>query len=187
MTDHPTTPRLAPLGPDERSPDQQELLDSLGRQTTLNIFATLVRHPGLFRRWMPFGGKLLQGAKLAPRERELIILRTAWRCHASYEWGQHVAIGRTAGATDDEIKRVAQGPDAPGWSADDAALLRAVDELQDDHCISDATWAALSARLSEEQLIEVPMLSGHYAMLAGALNSLGVQTEGPLPALGEVE
>ena len=114
-----------------------------------------------------------------------MILRTAYRCGADYEWGQHVAIGRAAGLTDDEIQRIAEGPDA-GWTAEDAAKLRAVDELTDDHRISDATWSALAAVFDEQQLIELPMLSGHYALLAGALNSFGVQTEGPLPALGEV-
>jgi acyl-CoA dehydrogenase-like protein len=34
-------------------------------------------------------------------------------------------------------------------------------------------------------LIELVVLAGHYALLAGVLNSLGVQPEGPLPALGE--
>jgi hypothetical protein len=29
------------------------------------------------------------------------------------------------------------------------------------------------------------MLAGHYALLAGALNSFGVQPEGDLPQLGE--
>ncbi len=175
-------PRIAPLSPEEMSDDQRELL---GAAPPLNLFATLVRHPGLYRRWAPFGGKLLAGAKLPDRDRELVILRTAYRCGADYEWGQHVAIGRAAGLTDDEIQRIAEGPDA-GWTAEDAAKLRAVDELTDDHRISDATWSALAAVFDEQQLIELPMLSGHYALLAGALNSFGVQTEGPLPALGEV-
>src|SRR5262249_32005457 len=112
---------------------------------------------------------------------------TAFRSGARYEWAQHVAIARTAGLADDEIARVAAGPDAAGWSADDAALLRAVDELQDDHAIGDATWSALAARFETRQLIEIPMLAGHYAMLAGVLNSLGVQPESAeLPALGQV-
>ena len=62
---------------------------------------------------------------------------------------------------------------------------RAVDELTDHHRISDETWTTLAGIYTEMQLIEVPMLSGHYAMLAGALNSFGVPPEGPLPALGE--
>ena len=114
-----------------------------------------MRHPGLFRKWLPFGGKLLAG-KIPPRDRELLILRTGWRCGAEYEWGQHAVIGRAAGLTDDEIRRVQDGPDAPGWSAADATLLRAADELHDDSCITDATWDALAARYDERQLIELP-------------------------------
>jgi hypothetical protein len=65
-------------------------------------------------------------------------------------------------------------------------LLRAVDDLLDDHRIGDDTWNALAGRYGTEQLIEIPMLAGHYAMLAGMLNSLGVEPEtADLPALGE--
>ncbi|MEA3077436.1 MAG: hypothetical protein QOF60_2344 [Actinomycetota bacterium] len=178
-------PRLAPLRPDELSDEQRTLLSAMPQ--TLNIFSTLVRHPGLFRRWMPFGGKLL-GGKLPARDREIVILRTAWRCGSTYEWAQHVAIAGAAGLSPDEIRAVAkEGASAPGWSPAEAALLRAVDELVDDHRISDETWAALTASFDDErQLIEIPMLSGHYAMLAGALNTLGVEPErSGLPALGE--
>lgn len=185
MTVHPGTPRLDPLPPDEMTDEQRELLSAMPQP--LNIFSTLVRHPGLFRRWLAFAGKLLQGGKLPARARELVILRTAWRCGASYEWAQHVAIARDAGLSVDEIRAVAKdGPDAPAWSSVEAALLRAVDELVDHHCIGDDTWAALAAEYDQRQLIEVPMLSGHYALLAGTLNSLGVQPErSDVPALGE--
>jgi 4-carboxymuconolactone decarboxylase len=177
-------PRISPLEPDELSDQQRELIGG-GAAPPLNIFLTLARYPSLLRKWLPLGGKLLAGGKLAPRDRELIILRSAFRSSARYEWAQHVAIAGAAGLSTDEIRRVAKGPDAVGWNVDDAALLRAVDELHDDHCIGDNTWNALAARYGTEQLIEIPMLSGHYAMLAGVLNSLGVQPESPdLPALG---
>src|SRR5687768_8720563 len=144
MTD---TPRIPPLPPDECDEQQRELLGGAGAPGTpaSNIFTTLVRHPGLFRRWLPFGGKLLVG-KLPPRERELLILRTGWRCRSEYEWGQHVLIARAEGITDDEIARVKEGPDATGWDPFDATLLRAADELHDDNFISNATWAGLAER-----------------------------------------
>jgi 4-carboxymuconolactone decarboxylase len=185
MTDAVVAPRIPPLRPDEATDEQRELLAAVGTPP-LNIFATLARYPGLFRKWLPFGGKLLAGGKLSARDREIVILRAAFRCGARYEWGQHVAIAGAAGLTTDEILAVAAGPAAPGWSEDDATLLRAVDELHDDHGISDATWAKLAGRCTTEQLIEIPMLAGAYAMLAGVLNSLGVQPEtDDLPALGE--
>jgi 4-carboxymuconolactone decarboxylase len=179
------TPRIPPLRPDELTDQQQELIGG-GVTPPLNIFLTLARYPGLLRKWLPFGGKLLAGGKLTPRDRELVILRSAFRCGARYEWAQHVAIAGTAGLTTEEIRRVGQGPGDAGWSAADATLLRAVDELHDDHCIGDATWNALARNYGTEQLIEIPMLAGHYAMLAGVLNSLGVQPETTdLPGLGE--
>ncbi|HEY4375708.1 MAG TPA: carboxymuconolactone decarboxylase family protein [Acidimicrobiales bacterium] len=172
----PAAPRIAPLAPEDRDEVARELMEQVGLARTVNIFATLVRHPGLFRRWMPFGGKLLAG-RLPARERELLILRTGWLCQAEYEWAQHVPIGVAAGLTEDEVERVKAGPDAPGWDAFDAVLLQAADELHGDSCITDATWAALAARYDERQLIEVPMVVGHYHLVSFTLNSLGVPLE----------
>ena len=110
----------------------------------MNIFTTMANHPGLLRRYLPFGGKLLNGGSIDARQRELLILRTGWNAGSDYEWGQHVRIGLLAGLTEEEIERVAAGPAAEGWSADDATLLTACDELCTDHVISDPTWAALT-------------------------------------------
>lgn len=160
----------------------RELLASVdtGDSPASNIFATLLHHPGLVRKWLPFGGKLLAG-KLPARDRELLILRTGWRCRAEYEWGQHALIGRAAGLTEDDLERVKSGPDAPDWDPFDATLLRAADELHDESCVSDSTWEALAARYDERQLIEVTMVVGQYHLVSFALNSLGVQREAGVP------
>ncbi len=171
------TPRIPPLPSQELDEQQRELLGGIRVDgPTSNIFATLVRHPGLFRRWMPFGGKLLAG-KLPARDRELLILRTAVLCQADYEWGQHRLIAAASGVSDEEIERLRTGADADGWAGFDSALLRAADELHQDARVSDATWRALSERYDERQLIEVPMVVGHYHMVAFTLNSLGVPLE----------
>ncbi|MBO0730944.1 MAG: carboxymuconolactone decarboxylase family protein [Acidimicrobiaceae bacterium] len=180
MINRPQTPRIRPLSPEERSSSAQQLLGTVivgGGEA--NIFTTLVRAEGLARRWLPFGGKLLNG-KIPARDRELLILRTAWNCQGEYEWAQHVGIGLAAGLDQAEIERVPAGPDAfhDAW---DALLLRAADELHTDWCLSDPTWAGLAERYDTQQLIELPMLVGHYEMLAMALNSLGVPIDEGLP------
>jgi 4-carboxymuconolactone decarboxylase len=171
-------PRITPLPPDEQDDQARELL--AGVKVTdapaANIFATLVRHPGLFRRWLPFGGKLLTG-KLPARDRELLILRTAVLCDAAYEWGQHRLIGLAAGISEAEIERVREGSATSGWDPFDKALISAADELHEHARISDATWDTLAARYDEPQLIEVPMVVGHYHLVAFTLNSLGVELE----------
>ena len=177
----PTPPRIAPLPAEEQDEHARQLLRGVNvagvdDAPAANIFATLVRHPGLFRRWLPFAGKLLAG-KLPGRDRELLILRTAWLCEAEYEWGQHKVIARSVGIEDEEIERIKAGPEADRWSEFEAALLRAADELHSDARVTDATWEQLASRYNEQQLTEVPMVVGHYHMVAFALNSLGVQLE----------
>jgi 4-carboxymuconolactone decarboxylase len=186
MSRRPDSPRIPPLSAEDRDAGASELLTGAGAPgaPASNIFTTLVRHPGLFRRWLPFGGKLLTG-KLPARDRELLILRTGLHCRSDYEWGQHVLIAKSLGFTDADIARVKAGPDASGWDPFEATLLRAADELHDDACISDATWAALASRYDERQLIELPMLVGHYHLVAFTLNTLGVQREPGVPAIDD--
>ena len=83
-------------------------------------------------------------------------------------------LAEKLGLPREEIDRVAAGPAAEGWSATDAALLRAADELHEAAKISDETWALLAEAFDEQALIEIPMVVGHYTMLAFALNSFGV-------------
>lgn len=180
LADHAV--RIPPLAPERRDERTEALLASLrapGTDGDLNLFATLAHHPKLLKRWSGFGGVLLYGGELPHRERELLILRTAWNCGAAYEWGQHVRIGLAAGLTRDEIAAVATDDpgDDQGWSAADAALLRAADELHLDARIGDATWAALARTWDEAQLIELCMVVGQYHLVAFTLNSLGVQRE----------
>lgn len=172
MVDRPESPRIPPLAEDERDGVARELLDQVRVAKDANIFTTLVRAPGLFRRWAPFGGKLLVG-KLPARDRELLVLRTAWNCRSAYEWGQHVPMGRHAGLSAEEVDRVAGGP-LEDWPGPDGVLLRAADELHEDACIAEDTWHGLATRYDAAQLIELPMLVGHYHLVAMTLNSLGV-------------
>jgi alkylhydroperoxidase family enzyme len=135
------------------------------------------------KRWLVFGNHVLGKSTLPARERELVILRVGWLCRAGYEWGQHVLIGRTAGLSDEEIERIALGPEEDGWSAGDRWLLRATDELHGDAFISDATWQALAETFSVQQLMDLIFTVGQYNLVSMALNSLGVQPEEGLPRL----
>lgn len=179
-------PRIPPLEEAARTGDARTLLDTVrlpGAGPELadaNIFATLVRHPRLFRRWTAFGGVLLDGA-LPARHREILILRTGWRCRAPYEWGQHVLIGRRAGLGDGEITALARA-EVTGFDGVEAALVAAADELHAWQRVSDATWATLAASYDERQLIEVPMVVGHYHLVAMTLNALRVPLDEGLPA-----
>ena len=171
-------PRLAPLQRDQLNDEQTEILKRFGDfEQVHNVFKTLARHAKLLKRWLPFANHVLFKSTLVPRDREILILRTAWLCRAEYEWGQHRVIAAREGLDEAAIERVADGADAPGWGAGDAALIRAADELHRDHRLSDAAWAALADRYDTDQILDIIFTVGNYTLLAMALNSCGVELD----------
>jgi len=173
----PSSPRLDPTTSDDWDDDTVALLDAAGH---LNIFTTLAHHPKLLKRWMVFGGHVLAKSTLPARPRELLVLRTGWRCGCAYEFGQHTVISRGLGITDDEILRTATEGCA-GWDDADTALLTAVDELVGDHVLSDETWARLAGDWNTQQVLDVIFTVGQYSLVCMALNSLGVQLDDGVP------
>lgn len=177
--------RIPPGGRKEIGAVNTLLAQVLGRLAGTrppNVFTTLARNRGLFRRWLLFAGGLMPGGRLPRRDTELLILRVAHSCRCAYEWDHHQRLGKRAGLTADDIARVRLGPDATGWTPRQAALLRAADELHDARKIGDITWSVLSGFLADRELIELCMLVGHYEMLAMTLNSLGVELDRPADA-----
>ena len=129
------------------------------------------------RTYVAYVGYFVRNATIPTRERELLILRTAWLSRGDYIWGRHNVIGQDAGLTKEEISRVTAGPDAAGWSDFDAALLRASDDLHARRFVSDATWNTLAQRYGESQLREVVMVVGNYTQLSMFHNTLGAQLD----------
>jgi alkylhydroperoxidase family enzyme len=172
-----TEPRLPPLQPEEWTDQQRSLVEPLqDGDTLLNIYGTLVRHPDLFRRWLGFGTQVLLRSSLAPRDRELIILRTGWVCGSDYEFGQHRVIGRLVGLSDDEIDRVPRGEDA-AWTDRERLLFAAVDQLVEGRDVDDTTWEALDRDLTTEQVLDLVFTVGQYVLVSTALRTLRVQRE----------
>ncbi len=170
------TPRIPPLPAADRDDSTQALLSMTGPFADNNIFTTMVRHPRLFKQWVPFGTAMLYG-HLPARDRELLILRTAHRCRCQYEWSQHERIAQEVGVSQREVEQIRHGTDLSDWSPIDAALVHAVDELIDLRRVTDSTWSTLTQRYDERLLIEVLMVVGHYYALGLTLNTLGVEVE----------
>lgn len=184
MTDRrrPDRPRLEPLDPGSLDEETRRHVPD----GALNIFRTLARHPKLLKRWLVFGAHVLAKNTIPPRERELAILRTAWRCRAEYEFGHHVGIASREGVRDDEIVAVTRDLDAHDWSTADRDLLQAVDELHEDQCITDQTWSSLAVVWNEQQLLDLVFTVGQYTLVSMALNSCGVQREEGVPGFGDL-
>lgn len=172
-------PRVPALRPDQWTEAQKTAVAPQIRPdgTVFNLYATLVNHPELATRRATFGSYVQRDSHLPPKTRELVILRTSRMIKADYEWVHHAEIARTAGLTEADIARIAEGPAAKGWSEEHRAVLSAVDELRREAFVTDTTWAALKRFYDPKQLVEIIFTSGGYTMTGIAINSLGIQIE----------
>lgn len=176
MPERLSTPRIPPLGEGERTEEQQAAIDWLVVGPTVNIYATMARHPDLALAQVALG-RQLRGGALPVRDREILILRTGWSCTCEYEFAQHRRVALAAGMSLDDVRRIQAGPDAEGWDPVGALLCRAADELHRDQIISNPTWEGLAATYDERQLLEVPTLVGYYHLVCFFLNTTGVPLE----------
>jgi 4-carboxymuconolactone decarboxylase len=168
--------RIPPLQEDEWTEKQRKQLEYAYKKGGFyNLAGTLARYPEASRRLGQVSAHVLgPTSTLSARDRELLILRTAWLCQAEYEWAQHRLIARKAGMTDEEIDRCGEGSDASGWTATEASLLRAAEDLHTDQKISDANWAALAGTYNDQQMMDIVFAVGQYTLFAMAMNSFGV-------------
>jgi AhpD family alkylhydroperoxidase len=165
--------RLAPLPYAEWDTEALSVIMPGRKLPRSNVLGLLARHPELARAFLTFNAHLLGTSTLTARTRELAILRMAWRRRCRYEWAQHVLIARRAGVTDEEIAEVRAGA---------ATLInKAVDELDEDSCLSEETYSALAAELDDRQLMDLVFTIGTYGTLAMALNTFGLELDPGIP------
>ena len=173
-------PRIAPLAPEELGEEGLALAAKLranfGLATTElpDSVATMLRHPDIYRAQIEFVTQRAKASVLVPRDRELIILRTAWLCRSDYIWGEHVKFGKQAGLTAQEVEWLTQGSAAAGWSERDRALNRFAEELHETAFVSDETWAVIAENFTEQQIIELLLMVGSYHEVAYLYNAMRV-------------
>lgn len=196
LTNAELPPRLAPLAPSDWPAEMRGALAALrpaeprhasppteGRPKALNALGLLAHHPTLTTAYNTFNGHILFGTTLSPRQRELLVLRVAAVRGSDYEWAQHAVLAGDVGLSPDEVARIADLDDRDaGWSALEAALVRAVDELLADADVSDTTWAVLAAELDDQQLMDLVFTVGAYDLLAMAFRTFRVPLDDDLQA-----
>lgn len=180
-------PRIAPLAIDALSSEQQNLLEpwKTPEGRVFNLFLTFVKHPDMLRRWYPYGMHVMLKSTLPTRDRELVIMRTAWLNDANYEWGHHRMMSSTAGVTDEDLRRVTVGANAQGWNDFERLLMTAVDELKFSANLTDETYEAITRTYNEQQIMDLVHTWGAYNLVSTLLNVTGVELEEDVPGLAD--
>ena len=177
MPDH--RPRIPPVT--DPAPEVADTLATgwLHDGKPLNMPRTLAHHPRLLRRFSAFAGLFLMKSELPVRDRELLTLRSTLRAGAEYYFGHHVLVAERSGISDDTLRRITE-PRAL-WTGADELLVRVADEVVDNAILSERTYDDLARRYNAAQVMEAILIPGFYRMVAGFVNTLGVEREPGVP------
>ncbi len=196
-----TQPRIASLPNDSWAPDFLDAASvmrppasalppppppgTVRQRPKSNIMGIFAQHADLARGWFTFNNHIFNST-LSDRIREMATVRIAWLRGGEYEWAQHVKMAKQVGMSDAEVEAISiGGPDNPIWSPFDAAVLRAVDQINAERYIDDATWAELAETLDDRQMMDLVFTIGAYDLLCVATNNFGLEMDPGLAGFPE--
>jgi alkylhydroperoxidase family enzyme len=184
-------PRLRQVPRAEAPPDVQKVYDMLfgGRDpvaepgtatgTPGNWWTVFALVPDCFRHAVAgFGFYRSPARKLDPRLRELGQMRAGFLRQSQFVFSQHCKAARDLGLSEEKIQA------APAWATSGAfapaerAVLAYTDELVlQDGRVQDATFDALHAHLSDEEVLELTYITALYEMHAIMTRALRLEYE----------
>lgn len=164
---------LLPLPEDQWSPALEGVLNDMGG-APINVHKLMAHNADLLNAWWNFRNHSVDGGSLGRRFAELVILRVGMHLKAWYEWGSHVDRSLRCGLALEEINRVQVRSLDGGWTAQEAALLRAVDELVTARQLSSDTKVELARHFSTAQVLDIIAIHGMYVILGCMINTWGL-------------
>ncbi len=161
----------------EKSDLKPEHRDLLAREITL--YKALAHSPGALKNLSGIGAYIRHQSTLDPKLRELAILQVGYLARSPYEWSHHVKIGNDFGLSDDDIRGIADetAGRASKLDARSRLVLRAAREMTNNLAMTDETFAALSAQLSREHMIDLTLTIAFYNAVVRVLATLQIDVE----------
>lgn len=152
---------------------------------TANIFRALLEsRSGAAAVYGVLDGLFFHG-KLAARTRELVILRVGWCAASEYVFCNHVRISRELKIPDEEILGVRDPERCHAYSDTDRRVIDLADELFNTVRVAPATWSALEAVFTSEELVELVLVAGLWRAIAGFVNTARIPLDSDTPSWPE--
>jgi 4-carboxymuconolactone decarboxylase len=173
--------RLPELSPADAQPRVRSALERL---PPLAIFRVLANAQGAFVNWLRFGADCLNGELFDPVLRELAILRVARLTPgAAYEWAQHVPILLAVGGTPAQVAALESDDlQAEDFGEEGRLVLDFTTQVVLDAAPDERTFAAMSARFTPAEIVQLLLVIGQYMMLARVMATAQLEVDAVLGA-----
>ena len=164
--------RFKPLTYDEMTPAQKTMLDGLlasPRAGADGPFNAMLRSPEMGDLGQRFGAARFT-TPVPRRLWELAIIVTARHWNSQFEWYAHRRGAEAAGLSPSIADAIAEGRRPTGMKPDEEAVYNFASELLETKQVTDATFNAAKATLTERGLVDVIGIMGWYGTVSMFLN-----------------
>jgi 4-carboxymuconolactone decarboxylase len=163
--------RVRKLEPSELNEHQMRLAKEIGgtRGGGLSVngpWGLLLRNPALCERGAAFGTMLRDATSVPKRLSEIAIAVVARHWTAQFEWYAHAPQALRAGVSKEVVEAIRDRKQPVFDKKDEEAAYHYVTELITTKKVSDKTYQALLAHVTQEQAIELTTIAGFYATVA---------------------
>ena len=149
----------------------------LGKNRNANIFRMMAHSPSHLEQYCRLGGAIRSRGELDPVIRELAITRTGILCEAPYEIVAHKRIGRNVGVSDEQNEALENWEQASCFDDVQRAALAFTDEIVRLRRPTDATFNAISSKLTPGALVELQLAVGFYIMTSKFLETFDIDMQ----------
>src|SRR5262245_59173891 len=173
-------PRVPLVQDDTKDPDAQALFKELRERGTapLNLHRTYSNAPKLARASLAVAQALRYDAIVARADKELIILRATQLARGDYQFGQHRRLAISCGITEEQIASLPKWRDSKLFSDRQRAVLAFADAMVSADGVDDATFDAMKAYYSNQEIVELTMNAAYYAASSYISRTLRITAEG---------
>ena len=177
-----TTPRLAPIAPDDYTPEQKQAYDDffatrgkhLGPDARASGFGgpwgVFIRSPEMLTLTQRMGEYLRYRCAISGRLSELTILLVARHWTADFEWYAHAKQALKEGIAQSVIDAIAEGRRPDGLNNEEQVIYDYVSEILVTRRVSDTTYAKAKTLFGEKGLVDICGVTGYYSLLAMTMN-----------------
>jgi uncharacterized peroxidase-related enzyme len=158
-------------------PAQNEFLASLEAKSKAPspFFRAMANRPEVLKNFVPFYGAIVGPGSVERRIKELVYLTCSYANECAFCTAAHVASGKKAGITEDEM-RALQTEQDHGFSPTERAAIQYALELTQS-ASGDDSRAALLQHFTDEQVVEITLVAAMANFTNRFNNGLGIMPQ----------
>lgn len=118
---------------------------------------------------------LRDDAGFTPRVREIAFLTTSREMDNQFEWTAHEPVALKVGVPEQVIDVIKHRKETDGLEETDAVVINLGRQIWRDHKVDSDTFARAHAIFGSRMLVDLVLLMGHHATIAGLLTTFDMQ------------